>query len=385
MMGSVVGGLVLGGTRFFGARGQPLLVGWEGALASEIGSGLAGRVVDILSGQPIPGAPVSAVESASGSVVAATSTSDSGEFALAVPPGTYEVKVSAPRFVGMSRVRQQVDGSSVTRVDFRMIPLDVRPEDEQRLYDAVVTAPESALDVLAVLHGEPLLTTPPPAETVLNTTLSNRVFFPYVANSTGSNVKVPETIVVKFQDGRTEPMPLDEYLKGVVPKEMPSSWAMEALKAQAVAARSYAVAYYLARGYICTTPACQVYSDERDPRTSEAVDATHNQVAVYNGTIISANFFAKCDGTTTLNSEDALASYDNWKTCQSAPWAYSPYLRKKPCGGHSRYTSSCGYQGHGVGMCQWGAKARADSGWSYRDIITYYYTSVTVEVGTSAG
>lgn len=384
-MGSVVGGLVLGGTRFFGARGQPLLVEWEGALASEIGSGLAGRVVDILSGQPVSGARVSVVESASGTVVATTSTSDSGEFALAVPPGTYEVKVSAARFVGMSRVRQQVDGSSVTRVDFRMIPLDVRPEDEQRLYDAVVTAPESAPDIVAVLHADPLSTSPPPAETALNATAVNRVFFPYVVNASGSTVKVPDTIVVKFPDGRTETMPLDEYLKGVVPKEMPSSWAMEALKAQAVAARSYAVAYYLAVGYICTTTACQVYSDKRDPRTSEAVDATHNQVAVYNGRIISANFFAKCDGTTTRNSEDALTSYDNWTTCQSGPWAYSPYLRAKQCGGHSRYTSSCGYYGHGVGMCQWGAKAKADSGLSYRDIITYYYTSVTVEVGTSAG
>jgi len=386
LAGSIFGGVALGGSRLFGAQGRPVIVEMPGALASELGSGLAGRVADILSGNPVSSATVSAVESGSKAVVATTSTSAGGEYSLAVGPGTYEVRVGADGYVGMSRVRQRVVSGSVTRVDFRMIPLVVSPQDEQRLYDAVVTVPESPLDILGVEQGQP----PPAAASLgvaVTSTLSNKLYLPYVVNSFVSAVTVPDTIVVKFPDGTTETMALDEYLKGVVPSEMPASWPAEALKAQAVAARSYAVAYYLARGYVCTTTACQVYNpDKRYSTTDQAVDATHNQVGVYDGKIISANFFAMCNAESTRNSEDALTSYDNWKTCQSAPWSYVPYLRAQSCGGHSRYTSTCGYWGHGVGMCQYGAQARASlDGWDYRQIIGHYYYPATVEVGTSAG
>ena len=82
---------------------------------------------------------------------------------------------------------------------------------------------------------------------------------------------------------------LEAYVKGVVPAEMPSSWSPEALKAQAVAARSYALAN-LAKGR-----AYDVYGDTRSqvfggvkvetPATNAAVDATKGEVVLYNGKV----------------------------------------------------------------------------------------------------
>src|SRR6266404_3735489 len=78
---------------------------------------------------------------------------------------------------------------------------------------------------------------------------------------------------------------LESYLKGVVPAEMPSAWPPEALKAQAVAARSYALAN------MTTGRAFDLYGDTRsqvfggvkaeNPATSAAVDATKGQVVLY--------------------------------------------------------------------------------------------------------
>jgi hypothetical protein len=80
---------------------------------------------------------------------------------------------------------------------------------------------------------------------------------------------------------------LESYLKGVVPAEMPSSWPAEALKAQAVAARSYALAN------VTTGRAFDLYGDTRsqvfggvkaeNAATSAAVDATKGQVVLYQG------------------------------------------------------------------------------------------------------
>src|SRR6202040_848272 len=56
---------------------------------------------------------------------------------------------------------------------------------------------------------------------------------------------------------------LDQYVRGVVPRESPASWGTtggeEALKAQAVAARSYGLSYAIAAGVICDTTSCQAY------------------------------------------------------------------------------------------------------------------------------
>ena len=112
---------------------------------------------------------------------------------------------------------------------------------------------------------------------------------------------------------------LEEYLYGVVPSEMPKSYHAEALKAQAVAARTYAMTKLGAHsgsGYqLCDTTACQVYkgySNEADATTA-AVQATAGEVACYNGSPIEAVFSASTGGYTE-NSENV------WNTVV-------PYLR----------------------------------------------------------
>jgi stage II sporulation protein D len=100
-------------------------------------------------------------------------------------------------------------------------------------------------------------------------------------------------------------LPLERYLYGVVPREMPASWPARALRAQAVAARTYALAT-LNTGQpfdvYCTTRS-QVYdgfdgSGGEQPGSTAAVQATAGVIAVYGGRPITAFFFSTSGGET---------------------------------------------------------------------------------------
>jgi SpoIID/LytB domain protein len=107
---------------------------------------------------------------------------------------------------------------------------------------------------------------------------------------------------------------LDNYVRGVVPAEMPASWSAEAVKAQAVAARTYAAwsrglnpgRYY----QICDTTACQVYSGttREDPRGDAAVAATAHRVLTYQGTPAFTQFSASNGGWSTVGSRPYLVA-----------------------------------------------------------------------------
>ena len=99
---------------------------------------------------------------------------------------------------------------------------------------------------------------------------------------------------------------LEEYLYGVVPAEMgPKRFdAIEALKAQAVAARTYAMAHrgqFEAEGYdICPGPKCQAYGGAavEDPLSTAAVDGTRGLVLAFQGQFADALFVSTCGGVT---------------------------------------------------------------------------------------
>ncbi|MGH9399485.1 MAG: SpoIID/LytB domain-containing protein [Thermoanaerobaculia bacterium] len=99
---------------------------------------------------------------------------------------------------------------------------------------------------------------------------------------------------------------IEEYLYGVVPAEMgPRRYdAIEALKAQAVAARTYAFAHsgqFESEGYdLCATMKCQVYSGltAEDPLSNAAVDATRGLVLAHEGRFADALFVSTCGGRT---------------------------------------------------------------------------------------
>lgn len=95
---------------------------------------------------------------------------------------------------------------------------------------------------------------------------------------------------------------MEDYLKGVVPTEMYPSWNLEALKSQAVAARTYAMTY-LSRGIINDTISFQVYGGYIwTPNTTKAVDDTKGQVLLSNGRLIDAVYSASNGGMTESNA-----------------------------------------------------------------------------------
>ena len=102
---------------------------------------------------------------------------------------------------------------------------------------------------------------------------------------------------------------MDDYLYGVVASEMPASWPEEALKAQAVAARTYALSRLHAHedsGYqLCDGTNCQVYKGygNESESTNQAVDATSGQVMLYGGEPINA-VFCSSSGGFTENAEN---------------------------------------------------------------------------------
>lgn len=103
------------------------------------------------------------------------------------------------------------------------------------------------------------------------------------------------------------PMSLETYLLGIY--EMPESWPLEALKAQAIAARSYALAYTNnGSGSICTTQKCQVYKQpHKSGNWKVAVEQTAGKVMVSGGQVIKA-WYASTAGGYTFNSGDVWGS-----------------------------------------------------------------------------
>jgi stage II sporulation protein D len=94
---------------------------------------------------------------------------------------------------------------------------------------------------------------------------------------------------------------LEDYVKGVVPAEMPTSWAADAVRAQAVAARSYAIRLRKFGGYsgydICDTPACQDYRgmSRETSGGNAAVKATAGTIVTYRG-VVALTQFASSNG-----------------------------------------------------------------------------------------
>jgi len=114
-------------------------------------------------------------------------------------------------------------------------------------------------------------------------------------------------------------VPIEEYLYGVIAREMSPEWPLEAVKAQTVAARSYAI-HSLKKHQrddydVCDTTDCQVYGgrESEHPRIIKAVDDTAGKVILFQGKVIPA-YFHSSSGGYTENSENVWG-------------AFLPYLR----------------------------------------------------------
>lgn len=156
---------------------------------------------------------------------------------------------------------------------------------------------------------------------------------------------------------------MEDYLKGVVPSEMPSSWELEALKAQAVAARSYALANLGKRASLGfdlkDTPEDQAYggATAETAKTNNAVDETSGLVLTYNYKVVSA-FYSASAGGHTVNSKQVWGSD-------------LPYIRAVPS-----FDDNVKKNGHGIGMSQHGANNLAKKGYNAYQILQYFYKNV---------
>ncbi|TDT62398.1 stage II sporulation protein D [Fonticella tunisiensis] len=299
-----------------------------------------------------------------------------------------------------------------------------------------------------------------------------------VSNSSKGN---DESIKIKVYMSKTtkkiEEMDLEEYVKGVVAAEMPASWGIEALKAQAIAARTYAVARMSQFGgkeshegaAVCDDVHCQAWISKEDRmknwdlsvaseywnKIENAVEATRGQIMTYDGKLASlVKYFSTSNGWTENSKEvfgyeapylvsvessgeevsktfkstkeiskadfiKKMVEYDNKIKKEGEPelklssktlsteikilgWTEGKRVKAIKIGNKTysgvdvrwamglssadfnvKVTSSkvifdVRGNGHGVGMSQWGAKAMADKGSKYDEILKHYYTGIAI-------
>lgn len=171
-------------------------------------------------------------------------------------------------------------------------------------------------------------------------------------------------LMVKNSNGKLiviNDIPLEDYLRGVVPSEMPPSWEFEALKAQAIAARSFALANLGKQsryGYdLKDNTEDQAYggASVETNKTNKAIDETHGLVLTYDMKIISAYYSASAGGMTNTSAWGGTV----------------PYLRSVPS-----FDEDVKKNGHGVGMSQHGANNLAKQGYNAYQILQYFYQNV---------
>jgi len=252
---------------------------------------------------------------------------------------------------------------------------------------------------------------------------------------------------------------VDDYLKGVLPREVGVQWPLESLRAQAVASRTYLASHlnkHSSEGFdLCSDVHCQVYGGmaKEHPATNQAVDDTYEEILVYQGKPIAAYFHSNCGGSTEqvgfvwgLKNEDYLPRRKcgfgpgdpryNWTTTLHDDQILSAlrkstkvrgdrlravYIKKKSPSGRaqtvtvttdegafdlsgnefrialnpevirstlwlrlSRKSGAYVFKGrgwgHGVGMCQWGAKGQGAKGRGYVEILKFYYPHARLQL-----
>ncbi len=277
---------------------------------------------------------------------------------------------------------------------------------------------------------------------------TDEITFKYVSNNK-IRVKDEET-------GTISEIQFEEYIKGVVAAEMPATFELEALKAQAVASRSYALYQMQAttdQDYdVVNTTTNQVYltddelkenwQDEYQEKMNKiktAVLETSGQYLTYNGEIVNALFFSTSVGATE-NSEEVFSAalpylrsvesvWDEQSPVYTDTYTFTlesfyeklnlPYnetltieVTEKTSTGRTKTLKVNGEEfngrefaktlnlrsnyfdivqneenvtittkgfGHGVGMSQYGANGMAKEGYTYEEILKYYYQNTEIK------
>ena len=158
-------------------------------------------------------------------------------------------------------------------------------------------------------------------------------------------IPIPETIEVWLEsEQRTESVEFEDYVCRVTASEMPGDFEPEALKAQSVAARTYAMARLTAyeekkpvnhpEAPVCDTTHCQVYRDEESlidvhaegwedeewKRVQKACRETEGQLLYYDGELVKQPLFFSSSGGQTENSEDVFVSAVPYLVSVASPY-----------------------------------------------------------------
>ncbi len=160
-----------------------------------------------------------------------------------------------------------------------------------------------------------------------------------VSGSDGRVEEDPYVVsVFRSQQQKVDDVPLEKYVAGVVASEMPADFEPEALKAQALAARTYVVKHVLngekvpEGGQITDTVQHQVYKSEEElkkqwgedfdwkmQKIKEAVEATQGEILTYEGNPIEPAFFSTSNGYTE-NAEDYWTNPIPYLKSVPSPW-----------------------------------------------------------------
>ena len=161
---------------------------------------------------------------------------------------------------------------------------------------------------------------------------------------------------------------LEDYVTCVVASEV-GNVKLEACKAQAVAARTFAIARGALKGKVISdsASAAQAYRANRINyiMAQMAVEQTMGQILTYNGRPISA-VYSHSNGGRTRSSKEVWGTEHPYLPAQPDPW--------------DKETKN----GHGVGMSQVGAINAAKWGKNYRDILAFYYPGTKISLSRPA-
>ncbi|MEG0924514.1 MAG: stage II sporulation protein D [Anaerovoracaceae bacterium] len=150
-----------------------------------------------------------------------------------------------------------------------------------------------------------------------------------------NKIDCPSYITVfRHDSNRSQKIAFEEYVKGVVACEMPSSFTEEALKAQAVAARTYALAKIKKNVQLCDSTHCQVYKSKKElvaihpngwedngyDKVCNAVDATKGEAMYYDGKLVMQPLFFSSSGGRTENSQDVFVGTYPYLVSVSSPY-----------------------------------------------------------------
>jgi stage II sporulation protein D len=165
-------------------------------------------------------------------------------------------------------------------------------------------------------------------------------------------------------------LPLDTYLRGVVPSESPSHWPLAALQAQAVAARSYAVSELRPAAWydLLPTTSDQVYGGvaaER-PHSDEAVYKTLGQVLTWNGQV-ARTYYSSSSGGRTEAVEDAWPGSAPIPYLRSVPDPYDSYSPRHDWGPFELSATRLGSR-LGLGTAVESVRVQRDSSWRAESI-----------------